>query len=358
MKIGIIGLPQVGKKLIFGLLTGKDVSGEGAEPIKEPVHGIVTVKDSRLDRVVSAYTSKKKTPARIETVLMPKLEKDYIKSGRLFEHLEDADALCHIVRAFADDTVYHAEGSPDAARDIDSVNAELILGDLMFIEKRLEKIDRESTKKPDKRQQEEKALLLRFKQQLEGEMPLRLLELKEAERKIVASYPFMTLKPVLIALNAGEGDADKRLLSEEFIRKYESQGVYFTRISAKIEYELSRLDSEKEKNDFLRELGIKEPAIGRFTRILYEALGLISFFTAAENEARAWMIKKGSTAPEAAGAIHSDMQRGFIRAEVVKYDDLTELGSEAKVKEAGRFMIKGKDYIVADGDILNIRFSA
>ena len=355
MKIGIIGLPQVGKKTIFKLLTGIDLKEAEPEKLKAPVHGIVTVRDPRFDSIVSIYSPEKKTPAHIEVVLMPKVDKDYIRSGHLLEHLDDADAICHIVRAFRDESIYHIDGSIDARRDIDSVNTELILGDLMFVEKRLERLEKES-KKHDKEQEEEKGLLLKFKEQLEKELPLCLLEITNEEKKIISSYPFLTIKPLLIVLNVGEDDLKKSVLPEDLIQKYRSQSIYIMQMSARIEDELVRLEA-KEREAFLKELGIEEMAIGRLTRLLYEALGLISFFTTVNKELRAWTIKKGSTAPEAAGAIHSDMQRGFIRAEVVKYDDLIKLGGENKVKEAGKLMIKGKDYIVSDGDILNIRFS-
>lgn len=357
MKIGIIGLPQAGKKTIFSLLTGSDMKEADTEKLKAPVHGIAAVRDPRFDNIVSLYAPHKNTPAHIEVILMPKVDKEYIKSGQLFEHLDDADAICHIVRAFADETIYHIDGSIDAKRDIDSVNAELVLADLVFVEKRMERLEKESRKKGGNKQIDEKKLLVKFREHLEKELPLRLFEITEEERKIISSYPLITLKPLIIALNAGEDDIRKSALPEDSIQKYRSQKIYFMQISAKIEDELARIDSKEDRDTFLKELGIDEPAIDRLTRLLYEALGLISFFTAAKKEVRAWTIKNGSTAPEAARAVHSDMQRGFIRAEVIKYADLIRLGSEGKVKEAGRLMIKGKDYVVCDGDILNIRFN-
>jgi len=356
MKIGIIGLPQVGKKTIFKLLTGTDLSQTDAEKLKAPLRGIVTVKDPRFDNIVSIYSPEKKTPAHIEVILMPKLDKDYIRSGHLFEHLKDADAMCHIVRAFIDEAIYHIDGSVDAARDIDSINTELILADLIFVEKRLERLDTES-KKHDRVQEIEKTVLLKLKGQLEKELPLRFLELTDEERRIISSYPFLTIKPLLILLNVSENDINKMVLSEDLIKAYRSQNIYFMQISAKIEDELAGLDSDDERASFLKELGIDEPAINKLTRLLYEALGLISFFTTANKEVRAWTIKRDSTAPQAAGLIHSDMERGFIRAEVVKYDDLIKLGNENKVKEAGKLMVRGKDYLVCDGDILHIRFN-
>jgi len=357
MKIGIIGLPQVGKKTIFRLLTGGGLKDTDAEKLQVPLKEIVTVRDPRFDNIVSIYSPERKMPAHIEVVLMPKVDREYIRSGHLFEHLHDADAICHIVRAFLDEMIYHIDGSVDADRDINSINTELILGDLMFIEKRLEKLDKDSKKKHDKEQEIERALLLKFKEQLEKEIPLRLVKINDEEKKIISSWPFLTIKPLLIVLNVGEDDIKKSVLSEDLTQRYRSQKIYIMQISAKIEDELAGLDSKADREEFLKELGIDESAIDKLTRLLYEALGLISFFTTANKEVRAWTIKKGSTAPQAAGLIHSDMERGFIRAEVIKYDDLIAVGSENKVKEAGKLMIKGKDYVVCDGDILHIRFN-
>jgi GTP-binding protein YchF len=357
MKIGIIGLPQVGKKTIFKLLTGADLKETDPEKLKSPIKGIATVKDPRFDNIVAVYSPEKKTPAHIEVILMPKVDREYIRSGHLFEHLDDSDAVCHIVRAFLNEAIYHIDGSVDAARDIGSISTELVLGDLMFIEKRLERLDKESKKKHDKEGENEKTLLLRFKEQLEKELPLRLLELSKEEKKIISSYPFLTIKPLIIVLNVGEGDINTSILSEDLIKKYRAQNIYVMQISAKIEDELAALDSKEEKETFLKELGIDEPAIDKLTRLLYEVLGLISFFTTTNKEVRAWTVSNGFTAPQAAGAVHSDMERGFIRAEVIKYDDLIELGSEGKIKEAGKLMVKGKDYVVCDGDILHIRFN-
>ncbi|MBN1871884.1 MAG: redox-regulated ATPase YchF [Candidatus Omnitrophica bacterium] len=357
MEVGIIGLPQVGKKTIFRLLTAVETEKMDAEKTKAPLKGVVEVKDPRFDKIVSIYSPEKKTPAHITVVLMPKIDKDYIRSGEFYEHLEDSDALCHIVRSFEDDAIYHIDGTVDAARDIASINAELILADLVFIEKRLERLDKDLKKKQDKEEHKERELLDRFKGQLEKELPLRLLELSDEDRKIISSYPFLTLKPIIIALNVAEGDIAKDVLPAEFLEKYLKEGSYFMQTSAKIESELASIEADNEREQFLKVLGIEESSIDKMTRLLYEALGLISFFTTANKEVRAWTIKKGSTAPQAAGAIHTDMERGFIRAEVIKYDDLLALGDEHKVKEAGKLMVKGKDYIVCDGDILQIRFN-
>lgn len=350
-------MPQSGKKTIFRLLTGVDLAEAEQEKLRSPFKGIITVKDPRLDKIRAVYSPKKTTPAQIEAVLMPKIEGEYIKSGILFEHLNDADAICHIVRAFKDEMVYHVEGSVDPARDIDSINVELILSDLEFVEKRLERINKDLKKKNEGEQEKEKVLLAMFKEHLEKSLPLRSLGIGAEHKKLPANYPFMTLKPMLAVLNIGEDDLKKDILPEGIAEKYKRTAVHITQVSAKIENELACLDSPEERETFLRELGIDEPAINKLTRLLYDALGLISFFTGGDNEVRAWIVKKNSAAPQAAGVIHSDMERGFIRAEVIKCKDLFELGGEAKVREAGRLMVKGRDYIVEDGDMLNIRFS-
>jgi GTP-binding protein YchF len=253
--------------------------------------------------------------------------------------------------------VYHVSGSVDAVRDIDFMDMELMLSDLIFTEKRLEKIDKDLKRKEEKEEEKEKALLLKFKEQLEKNAPLRTINLDQEHKKIISSYPLITLKPLLIVLNVGEGDLKKQVLASDVVERYKKDGASVAQVSAKIEDELMQLGSKEEEDEFLKDLGVEELAIDRLTRLLYEALGLVSFFTTVNKEARAWAIRKGSSASQAAGIIHSDMEKGFIRAEIIKYKDLIELGSEAKVREAGRLMVKGKEHIIEDGDILNIRFS-
>ncbi|MEW6009064.1 MAG: redox-regulated ATPase YchF [Candidatus Omnitrophota bacterium] len=356
MKIGLIGLPQTGKKSLFELLTGhKPTENEIAS--NKSIKGVAEIKDPRFERLVEAYSPKKQVRARIETELLPKLEKEAIKEGEIFSEINELDAICHVVRAFKDDSIYHVEGSVDAKRDIEFVNSELILHDLIFIEKRLERIAKNIKQTKQEAAVKENELLSKLKTHLDKNLPLRLLELKSEDKKALSTYPFVTLKTMLMVLNVSEGDLKNVSLLEQLRRDYEPQAIEIMQVSAKVESEIARLESQEEKNEFLKELGVEEPAINILTRLCIKSLNLISFFTVRNEEVRQWNIKAGSTAVEAAGAIHSDLARGFIRAEVMKYSDFENFGSEEKIKQAGKLYVKGKDYIVEDGDIIDIRFN-
>ena len=356
MKIGIIGLPQTGKKTLFEILSGHKPTDSELTSNK-PIKAVAEIKDPRLDKIIEVYKPKKEVRARIDIETLPKIEKDTIAKGEIFEHIDELDAICHVVRAFKDESVYHIKGSVDPKRDIDSVNSELILHDLIFIEKRLERIEKNIKQTREEVLEKEKELLARLKAHLDKEMPLRLFKLTADEEKIISSYPFVTPKKMIIVLNVSEGDLNNTSLADKLKGNYQSLGIDIIQVSAKVESEIDNLETEEEREQFLKELGIAEPAINILTRVCIKALNLISFFTVASNEARQWTIKAGSTAPEAAGSIHTDMQRGFIRAEVMKYSDFEKFGSETKVKEAGKLYLKGKDYVLEDGDIINIRFN-
>jgi GTP-binding protein YchF len=353
MKIGIIGFPQTGKKTLFQLLTNykpsqKDLSSNSA------IHSMAEIKDPRFDKLVSMYNPKKSARARIEIDVLPKLEKEAMAKGDTFKDIEDVDAVCHVVRVFKDESVYHVSGSVDPKRDIDEINSELILHDLMFVEKRLERLEKD-VKKNDDKAVKEKALLSKLKSFLDKELPLRVLEITPEEKKMLSSCPFMTTKEMIIVLNVSEDELKDLSLLEALKKNYAGIKVDIMQVSAKVEAEIAGLESDDERKTFLEAIGIEEPAINILTRLCGKALNLMSFFTVGEDEVKQWTIKRGSSAPEAAGAIHSDLQKGFIRAELMKYDDLIGLGSEEKVKEAGKFYLKGKDYIVDDGDIMSIR---
>jgi ribosome-binding ATPase len=356
MKIGIIGLPQTGKKTLFELLTNHVVSERDLASGKN-VKSLAEIKDPRFDKLAVMYKPKKEVKARIDIELLPKIEKDAITKGDIFKDIAETDALCHVVRAFKDDSVYHINGLVDPKRDIDSVNSELLLHDLIFIEKRMDKVELNIKKIKDEASIKEKDVLSRMKAHLDKELPLRLMDIRPEDRKAIASYPFVTLKEMILVLNVSEEDLKNMGLLEGIRSRYRPLKVEVMLVSAKVESEIAGLETEKEKQEFLAALGIEEPAINILTRLCINALNLVSFFTVGEDENRQWTVKRGSSAPEAAGAIHSDLQKGFIRAEVMKYDDLISLGSEEKVKEAGKSYLKGKDYIVEDGDILNIRFN-
>ncbi len=356
MKIGIIGLPQTGKKVLFELLTGhKPTENEIAS--NEPIKGVAEIKDPRFDKLVEIYKPKKEGRARIDIELLPKLEKDTIAEGSIFADINELDAICHVVRVFKDDSVYHIEGTVNPKRDIEFVNSELILHDLIFIEKRLERLDRNIKQTKEEAAVKEKEVLVKLKTHLEQQLPLSLLGLTAKEKKVISSYPFVTGKTMIVVLNISEDDLKNATLVEQFKNDYRALGIDLMQVSAKVESEIAQLEGEEERKEFLKELGINEPAIDVLTRLCLKALNLISFFTVGSDEVKQWLIKAGSTAPEAAGAIHSDLQKGFIRAELIKYNDLINLTSEEKVKEAGKLYLKGKDYVVEDADIMNIRFS-
>ncbi len=354
MKIGVIGLPQVGKKILFEILTQQ--KSKTPDNSRDIIPGVVSVKDPRFDKLISMYLPKSEVPATIDISLLPKIEKETVSSGEIFTKISDVDAICHIVRSFKDESVYHVEGSINPIRDIDAINSELILNDMIFIEKRLERIDKELSRKKDIVKEKDKEILSKLKVHLEKELPLRTMPLDKEENKLISTYQFISMKPIIIALNIGEEDVEDTSLLDSVKQKYEEHKIGVMQVSAKIESEIASLPEEEQK-DFLSELGIEEPAINALTRLFYKTLGLISFFTVGKDEVREWMIRKNSTAPEAAGAIHTDLQRGFIRAQVIKYNDLISLGTEAKVKEAGKCYLKGKDYVVEDGDIIDIRFN-
>lgn len=353
MKIGIIGLPQTGKNTLYRILTDSVSDAD----IKMSAVGIAEIKDPRIDFLVSLYNPKKTHRARIDVALLPRIEKDSISSGKIFKDIQDMDAICHVVRAFKDDSVYHINGEVNPANDLRSVNDELLMHDLIFVEKRLQRIKDNKTKGNSDFSDKECELLLRLQEHLENNLPLRLLELSEEETKMLASYPLLTLKEMIIFLNVSEDDLKNSVFLESLEDKSKDLKMSFMQGSLKAEAEIALLDSEEERIEFLSALGIEEPSLERLSRLCIRALGLISFFTVSPDEVRQWTIRRNQSAVGAASAIHTDLGRGFIRAEVIKFTDLKELGSEIEVKQTGKFYVKGKDYIVEDGDIINVRFN-
>lgn len=346
MKLGLVGFPQVGKRTLFRLLTGQELSKSGV--------GLARVRDPRFDWLVQCYQPVRITPAQLEFALVPDLEEQ--GNAEAFKALEKVDVVCHLVRGFADDSVFHLAGSVGPERDIRRLEEELHLGDLLFIEKRRERLQKERKLKGEaQKAAREEELLTRLQTQLEGGNPLRALPLSEDDEKLIASYPFLTRKPALIVLNLGEDQLQDPGQLETLRAAFPAQGFEWVAVSARIEEELAQLETG-ERQAFLRELGLEEPALDRLTRVCYHALGLISFFTVGQDEVRAWTIRRGALAPQAGRVIHSDIERGFIRAEVMKYRDLFELGSEEQVKEAGKLLQKGRDYEVEDADIFHFLF--
>jgi len=356
MRLGMIGLPQVGKKTLFELLTAhKPTEAETASG--RTIKGVAEIKDPRFDRLVGSYKPKKEVMARIDIECLPKIEKDTIAKGTIFSDINELDAVVHVVRAFEDDAVYHAEGSVDPKRDIDFVNGELILHDLIFIEKRLEKLEKTILKTREETAVKEKEVLMRLKAHLDKTLPLRLLDISADDRKAISSYPFVTRKALLVVLNVSDKSLKDTKDFDRIRTELSASGIDVMRVSAKLEDEVASLETEDERLEFLKELGIKEPAINALTRLCIKTLDLISFFTVGADEVRQWTVRRGSSAPEAAGAIHSDLEKGFIRAEVMKYSEWESAGGEDGLRSSGKLYLKGKDYIVEDGDMLNIRFN-
>ena len=354
MKLGLVGFPQVGKRTLFRLLTGKEPNSEGK---KGNGLGLAKVRDARFDRLVELYAPRQETPAHIEFSLLPDLDLQASRNDQILRGLERVDVICHLVRAFQDDTVFHIHGTVDPRRDILLFNEELQLNDLLFIEKRLERLEKEHNKKRDvQRTALEAGLLTRMKGRLEAGLFLRNLSLTESEEKFIASYPLLTRKALIIILNVGEEKLGDQNPISKLKEDFRDQGFQWIAISAKMEQELCQLDAA-ERETFHEEFQLDQPAIDRLTMLCYKTLGLISFFTVGPDEVRAWTNRQGTLAPQAAGVIHSDIERGFIRAEVMKYQDLIKLGSEQKVKEVGKYMQKGRDYVVEDGDIINFLFN-
>ena len=365
MQVALIGLPQSGKKTLLRLLTQVDAralppNAGGAVP------GICPVRDPRMDRLAAMYKPKRLTPATIQYLLLPDLTKDSTGNQALLNALALIDVVGVVIRAFADEAVFHLEGSVDPLRDVDTVQAELILNDLLFVEKRLERMAKETARRggpaparggPSTDRSKEHALLTVLQSHLNANLPLRTLALLPDDAALLSGAPLLTRKPLLIIFNVGEDRLQDRSLPDALAQRYAEHRLHVVQLSAKIEEELSALEDPVERAAFLKELGVTEPAIDRLTRVSYAALGLISYFTVGADEVRAWTLRRGASAAEAGGVIHSDIERGFIRAEQMRYDDLMALGSEQAVAGAGKAHLKGKAYVVEDGDILNFRFN-
>ncbi len=357
MKIGILGASNVGKTTIFNALTGMDIPTTVYSTTEaEPHIAVVKVPDERVDRLSEIYKPKKTTYATVEYVDYLGITKGDLQQNRkVLDLLKDVDAVVHVVRAFQDDSVVHPLGEVNPIQDAETIKLELIFSDLELVDKRLERISeaKKKGKKPDPKEEE---VLSKCKEALEAEKPLRDVQFTEDELKALRHLQFITIKPEVIVINLDEktfNTEDEKRLTEEFRKRYKDPVIA---LSGKIEMELAQLEPD-EQTAFLDELGIKEPAMHRLIRVCYGHLGLISFFTVGEDEVRAWTIKHETLAPRAAGKIHSDMERGFIRAEVINYRDFIEAGSMAEARQRGLVRLEGKTYEIKDGDIINFRFN-
>jgi ribosome-binding ATPase len=357
MKVGIIGLSSVGKSTLFSLLTGAAAAAPGGRP--EARLGVARVPDSRVEALAKLYSPKKKTLATVEYVDVPGVAKGEGSALVDLPALRGVDALVHVVRAFESDLVPHPDGSVDPLRDVKMLELELILADLGAVEKRLERLEANIKKLNKAEDVAERVTFLKMKEALESEKPLRDLALSDEERRRLRNYSFLSDKPLLLAVNLGENQmkgADALLASSGIQAFAEGPGLAVCPISAPIEAEMSELAPE-DAAGFREELGLTEPGLDRVIRTSYALLGLLSFLTAGEDECRAWTIRKGTKAQLAAGAIHSDIERGFIRAEVVAFEDLMAAGSLAACRDKGTLRLEGKEYIVRDGDVINFRFN-
>lgn len=361
MKSGIIGLPQVGKTSLFKILTKQDVSDRGFSKPGESHIGVARVPDERLDKLSALFNPVKTTHAVVEYADVSAVGQEALKETAYAGNLRTVDSLIHVLRAFEDDSIPHASGTVDPSRDAKNVDFDLIVTDLGQVEKRLERLEKDLKKQKTDELVKEKELLLRAQAHLEQESPLREMELSAEDEKRIRGFMFLSQKPILYVLNIGEStqlgadlDAAPRKYGMTGFAARSNAGV--TAICGKVEAELADMPDE-EAADFLSSYGLSESGLTRLIRKSYELLGLISFFTAGEDECRAWTVERNSRAQNAAGAIHSDLEKYFIRAEVIRWDTLLELGSEAAARSQGKLRLEGKDYIVQDGDIMHIRHS-
>lgn len=359
MEIGIIGLPYSGKTTIFSTIL-KHKTAEVAAGRQSSERGVVKVPDERLDKLTAMFNPKKKVNAAIEYIKVAGFEQIDGQARGLpapfLANLKNTDALMIVVRCFENDIYPHPFGRINPKADVEFIQSEFLLSDLVVVEGRCEKLEKQIQKTQNEKDKREMTLMTRLKEQLEQEKPLRELNFGEQDLMILRGYQFITLKPVLYVINIAEDQISQSAAMEQEFTALLTPRCSLVVLSAEIEKEISEL-SDEDAQVFMQDLGIQEPALHKLIRASYELLGLISFFTVGEDECRSWTIRRGAHAQKAAGVIHSDLEKGFIRAEVVHYDDLMKLGSMTACKDKGLLRLEGKEYPVKDGDILNIRFN-
>ncbi len=365
MKLGIVGLPNVGKSTLFNALTRAQAASENYPFCTiDPNVGVVPVPDERLDILQKLYNSKKLVNAFVEFVDIAGLVKGASQGeglgNKFLSHIREVDAILHIVRCFIDEKIIHVDGSTNPKRDIDTINTELILADIETLQKRIEKFEKELKASSDKKTKQVLDLAKRLMDHLSNGQQARTFHENEEEREIIDDLCLLTSKPIIYVANIAESDIGKDISANQFVNEVEEIAVReksgVVVISAKVEQDIAQLDDD-EKKEFLAALGLNESGLDRLIKESYKLLGLISFLTAGEPEVRAWTIVRGTKAPQAAGKIHTDFEKGFIRAEIVNYHDLVKLGSVNACKENGKLRIEGKDYVMQDDDVVLFRFN-
>ena len=360
---GIVGLPNVGKSTLFNAITKKNILAANYPfATIDPNVGVVVVPDERLDFLKDLYQPRSLVPTTFEFTDIAGLVKGASLGeglgNKFLSHIREVDAICEVVRCFENKDIIHVEDVVDPIRDIEIIEVELILSDLEVIENRFNKIGKKAALSKDKEVQKEAAILTKLKETLEKNIPIRRIELTEEEKLYIKPFNLLTSKPIIYVANVSEDDllvGDNRYI--ESVREYaKKDNAEVVTICAKVESDLSEMNTE-EKNEFLKELGVSESGIDKLIKASYTLLGLKTFFTAGEDECRAWTFKNGMKAPQCAGIIHTDFQKGFIKAEVMSYEDLKNCGNEKLVKEAGKMRLEGKEYTMQDGDICYFRFN-
>ena len=363
LKAGIVGLPNVGKSTLFNAITNQKILAENYPfATIEPNVGIVTVPDERMDKLKEMYEPNRFIPTAYEFTDIAGLVKGASQGeglgNKFLSHIREVDAIVEVVRCFDNGNIIHVDGNIDPIRDIETINLELAISDLDIINSRLERVAKKAKSSKEKEDIIEKEALEKSKEALEKDIPLRKIDYTEEELKAIKSYSFLTIKPVIYLANVQEEDLGKD--DNEYVKKVKEyaskEGSKVVSLCAKVEEDLTEM-SKEEKEEMFQMLGVERSGLDELIKITYDILGLETYFTVGKDEVRAWTFKKGMNAKQCAGIIHTDFEKGFIRAEVMSYNDLIEYGSELKVKEAGKARLEGKDYLMQDGDICHFRFN-